>query len=95
MSAVVPCHFPFISVIRAKCRKEVDVRDSKRLCLAGKSNREVFDSFILFVVKNRRRTNHNYGISLSSAQNRSDVRARFCGIDAHFSILDDRIVDAT
>lgn len=95
MSTVVPCYFSFIGVIRAKRRKEVNVRDSKRLCLVRKGNREVFDSLILFIIKNRRRTNHKHGISLSPAQNRSDVCARFREIDAHFSILDDRIVDAT
>ena len=95
MSAVVPLHFPFIGIIRAKCRKEINVRDSKRLCLTGKSNREVFDSLILFVVKNGRRTNHKHSVLLGSAQNRSDIRARFRRTDAHFPILDDRIIDAT
>ena len=95
MSAVVPLHFPFIGVIRAECRKEIDVWNAKRLCLACKSKREAFDSLILFVVNNRRWTNHKHGVLLGSAQNRSDIRARFRRIDANFPILDGRIVDAT
>ena len=67
MSAVIPCYFSFIGVIRAKRRKEINVWDSKRLCLAGKSNRKVFDSLILFIIKNRRWTNHKHCVLLGSA----------------------------
>ena len=95
MSAVALQHFSSIGVIRAKCRKKIDVWNAKRFCLASKRKREAFDSLILFVVNNRRRTNHKHGVLLGSAQNRSDVRAGFYRIDANFSILDGRIIDAT
>ena len=95
MRAVVARHFPSIGVIRAKRRKEIYVRNSQRLCLVCKSKREAFDSLILFVVNNRRWANHKHGVSLSSAQNRSDIRTRFHGIDASFSILNGRIIDTT
>ena len=95
MCSVVPRYFSFIGVIRAECRKKIDVRNAKRFCLASKCKREAFDSLILFVVKNGRRTNHKHSVLLGSAQNRSDIRARFRRIDAHFPILDDRIIDAT
>ena len=95
MRAVVPCHFPFISVIRAKYRKKIDVRNAKRFCLASKRKRKAFYFLILFVVKDRRRANHKNGVLLSPAQNRSDVCAGFYGIDANFPILNGCIIDAT
>ena len=91
----MPRHLPFIGIIRAKSRKEIDIRDSKRLCLASKGKRERFDSFVLFVVNDGRRTHHKHGVLLGAAQDRSHVRAGRNEIDSNLPVLDGRIVGAT